>query len=186
MANPEYQESLDFIDKLSVILYRLGISLFAFTLLCYSGLMMAFLAGFTFIHDWQKYAMLSLSIATALSAANIHVYNKIVRSIIAWSGWIGIVTLISTQSIPGQSIALGFMFITFSGIALKESFCFRVTGLKLIPILLAVSTFSLFFQQDMFTTPLLFVSALILGYLSVAKWAMPLHFDIGIKANYQI
>lgn len=33
MANTEYQESLDFLDILSVCLYRLGISVFAFGLI---------------------------------------------------------------------------------------------------------------------------------------------------------
>lgn len=83
-------------------------------------------------------------------------------------------------------LSLGFLFVSFSGIALKESFCFKVLGLKLVPVLLASTTLSLWLEQSLVSSVLLALAGLVMGYLSIAKWRMPLHFDIGNKANYEI
>ncbi|PFG57956.1 putative integral membrane protein [Vibrio sp. ES.051] len=183
MANTEHQEPLDFLDILSVCLYRLGISVFAI------GLIGVALSAFGFMEDMTAYyrsMLLMIAIAGALSAANIHVYSKAVRMVISWSSWIGVILMVSDPNLGHVWLSLGFVFVTFSGIALKESFCFKVPGLKAVPILLAFATFAFCFELLFATGITMVVSGLIIGYLSIAKWRMPLHFDIGIKANYEI
>lgn len=182
MANPEYQESLDTLDKLSVCLYRAGISLFAIALLP----MAAHLTGLAQYPDLWSATLVLTCIATALSAANLHVYNKVVRAIIVWSAWIGIILMLSDVQQNRVWLSLGFLFITLSGIALKESFCFKVVGLKLVPLLLASTVLLLWLNLALYAALVMIVASLIIGYLSYQKWCMPLHFDIGIKANYEI
>ncbi|MEI8597035.1 hypothetical protein P4S64_03275 [Vibrio sp. M60_M31a] len=43
--------------------------------------------------------------------------------------------MLSDYDLSRVWLSLGFVFVTFSGIALKESFCFKVPGLKLVPAL---------------------------------------------------
>ncbi|MGR5245493.1 DUF2301 domain-containing membrane protein [Vibrio sp. PNB23_22_6] len=180
MANIEHQETLDSLDKLSVCLYRLGISLFALTLMALSMVVYgAFLQGY-------QWTITGICVAGALSAANVHIYSKRVRVVICWSSWIGLVLLASDFERSLVWLALGFIFVTFSGIALKESFCFKVPGLKLVPVLLAIATFSIWYELSTFAALSLLIAGVIMGYLSILKWRMPLHFDIGIKDNYEV
>ncbi|AGB11935.1 DUF2301 domain-containing membrane protein [Vibrio parahaemolyticus] len=183
MANTEHQETLDFLDKLSVCLYRAGISVFAIALLGLAALESQWLDGM----DGRYRAVFAVfTIAGAMSASNIHVYSKSVRTIISWSGWIGAILMVCDPELNRVWLALGFIFVTFSGIALKESFCFKVLGLKLVPTLLVVTTFALWFEQSTIVAISALLAGLIMAYLSIAKWRMPLHFDIGIKANYEV
>ncbi|MZI91849.1 hypothetical protein F9817_01340 [Vibrio sp. CAIM 722] len=183
MANPEYQDTLDVLDKLSVCFYRLGISLFAFSL---------FLLGLNFLHRMpQTGVSLHSSIVIAfissiICAANIHVYSKVIRFVIQWSTWVSAILIVADYHWQFWWLTLGFIFVTFSGIALKESFCFRVIGLKTIPLFLAPSVLLIFFQWFEIAGILLLLSGVIFTFLSLAKWRMPLHFDIGIKNNYEI
>ena len=183
MANPEYKETLDRLDQVSVCLYRAGISFFALSLLMLSAILSGMLPA---LEGYDSLTLLAICISSALSAANLHVYSKHVRAVICWSAWIGILLMLSDASESRVWLSLGFLFVTFSGIALKESFCFKVLGLKLVPVLLALSTFSLWLEQPWGGSVLLALAGLVMGYLSIAKWRMPLHFDIGNKANYEI
>lgn len=185
MANPEYQESLDRLDVLSIILYRSGISLLAlsFGLIGISYLSLANQIKLPII-PLQTHQIF-LAISAALCAANIHVYNKVVRIIISWSSWIGLVCLLLHPN-EMMWLSFGFFAITTTGIALKESFCFRVFGLKLIPILMIGAVLALYQSWSNVAGICLLSSSLIYLSLAVAKWRMPLHFDIGIKANYEI
>lgn len=180
MANIEHQETLDSLDKLSVCLYRLGISLFALTLIA-----LAMVVYGVFLQGYQ-WALTSICVAGALSAANVHIYSKRVRVVICWSSWIGLILMVSDFELSRVWLALGFIFVTFSGIALKESFCFKVPGLKLVPVLLATATFSFWYELPILAALSMLIAGLIMGYLSIAKWRMPLHFDIGIKDNYEV
>ncbi len=83
-------------------------------------------------------------------------------------------------------VAYGFMFVCLSGVALKESFCFKVVGLKLVPLLLMVAVAGFALNRPVWSIVVLVIACAILGYLAYEKWKMPLHFDIGNKANYQI
>lgn len=183
MANPEYQDTLDIFDKLSVCLYRLGLSLFAFALL---------LLGLNMLNRMPQTgislhsSVIIAFISAVICAANIHVYSKMIRLIIQWSTWVSAVLIAIDYDWQFWWLPLGFIFVTFSGIALKESFCFRVVGLKVMPLLLAPSVLLIFFQQMEIAGFLLLVSGVVFGFLSLVKWRMPLHFDIGIKNNYEV
>ncbi|WP_295891109.1 DUF2301 domain-containing membrane protein [uncultured Vibrio sp.] len=185
MANPEHREPLDKLDKISVIGYRIGIALFSLSSAWYC------LAGFVELSWGSLSANASFnpaflfSLATALSAANLHVYDKTIRGIITYSGWIGIVLLVALSSSEMIWCAYGFIFVTFSGIALKESFCFNVFGLKLVPLILGLATFFMAINYEWVVLGLLSINSIVFGYLAVQKMKMPLHFDIGNKSNYQ-
>ncbi|MDG2670191.1 DUF2301 domain-containing membrane protein [Vibrio parahaemolyticus] len=183
MANTEHQETLDFLDKLSVCLYRAGISVFAIALIGLAGVASQW---FDVQPNVERVVLSVIAIAGAFSAGSIHVYSKPVRMIISWSSWVGLVLMVTDPEFSRAWLALGFIFVTFSGIALKESFCFHVPGLKLIPVLLATMTFSLWFELLNAVAFIALAAGLIMGYLAIVKWQMPLHFDIGIKANYEV
>ncbi|WP_162046533.1 DUF2301 domain-containing membrane protein [Vibrio taketomensis] len=182
MADTQHQEQLDSLDKVSVCLYRFGISLFSISLLVLS----ASLANLFSLANSMHWALLATSAASALAAANLHVYSKVVRTIIVWSSWLGILLMVGDSGQNYMWLSLGFLFVTFSGIALKESFCFNVTGLKLVPLGLVGCILFLVLDHPLVTSVLLIPTGLIMGYLSYQKWKMPLHFDIGIKAKYQV
>lgn len=181
MADIDHQETLDFLDKASVCLYRSGISLFSVSLVGFS-----LLVWFSDLASHYHSVLVIIGIAAAFSAANIHVYSKRVRLAISWSSWIGLVLMFSDYDLSRVWLSLGFVFVTFSGIALKESFCFKVPGLKLVPILLFVATLALCFNNLVIASGGIFIAGIIMGYLSIAKWRMPLHFDIGNKAKYEV
>ncbi|WP_052772130.1 DUF2301 domain-containing membrane protein [Vibrio mexicanus] len=125
-------------------------------------------------------------VASLLIAGNLHVYNKRVRYIITSSGWIGVALMAILLSTNQLWVAYGFMFVCLSGVALKESFCFKVVGLKLVPLLLMVAVAGFALNRPVWSIVVLVIACAILGYLAYEKWKMPLHFDIGNKANYQI
>ncbi|MEZ9864634.1 DUF2301 domain-containing membrane protein [Vibrio breoganii] len=184
MANPEHKEHLDGLDKVSVVCYRLGITLFALSLLTlFSAELLCVLEMETapLLREWS---INGIAVSSALSAANIHVYDKKVRAIIAWSSWIGLALFIVLPT--KEWLYIGFIFITFSGIALKESYCFKVKGLNLVPLLLISSVLVLWMKEPAILVPLAGVSGFIYAVLAIEKWKMPLHFDIGKKDNYEI
>lgn len=186
MANPEHIERLDPFDKLSVCMYRTGISLFPLALISYALLIANKLNYFSDVTISTTTSLILLATATALSAANLHVYDKKIRAIITYSGWIGLLLSLALYDSDYLWIAQGFMFMTFSGIALKESFCFKVAGLKITPILLCLAVLMFAIMQWIMVIILFVITGLIFAFLAQAKWRMPLHFDIGNKALYQI
>ena len=67
-----------------------------------------------------------------------------------------------------------------------EQFCFRIPGLRLVPLFLATSLIPLLAGKVAFAGALLLLSGVIYSALAFAKWRMPLHFDVGDKSKYQI
>ncbi|SON49769.1 DUF2301 domain-containing membrane protein [Vibrio tapetis] len=186
MANTEHQEKLDKLDRISVCLYRSGITLFSLALLCYSLVASNKLGLSSLPESLQSASIFVVCISSALAAANLHVYNKHVRAVIVWSAWLGLLIMLCGIQSSVYWLALGFIFVTFSGIALKESFCFNVYGLKLVPILLALNTLFVMLEYWQGVMICSAIAGTIMLYLSVQKWRMPLHFDIGNKANYEV
>ncbi|CAM3945838.1 DUF2301 domain-containing membrane protein [Vibrio neonatus] len=184
MANPEHTETLDGLDKVSVVIYRIGISLVSVSLL-----MLAFAEILCVIESDMAGFMRHLSIhivaiSAAMCAATIHIYDKKIRTLIVWSGWLGLVTFIALPT--HDWLFVGFFFITYSGVALKESYCFKIKGLTLVPMLLILSVLVIWMKDAALLAILSGISGAIFAFLAFKKWRMPLHFDIGKKSNYQI
>lgn len=185
MANTEHVETLDTLDKISVITYRLGITLFSISLFLTSLAIADDIALIIIDGSFMQLALFCLVSASAMSAANLHVYDKKIRLLITWPTWVGLVLLIALENSQLVWLPLGFLFITFSGIALKESFCFNVFGLKIVPFLLCILTVMLALEVWLIALMCLFSCGVIFLFLAIQKWRMPLHFDIGNKSYYQ-
>ena len=184
MADPDHTPELDAFDRLTVTLYRLGILLGAVSM----GVVAA--AGLLGWPGWVgKGAVL---LAVALLVADLHLYDKRIRWVIGVAGWLGACLLFVgtvADGVVGHWVShagLGFLFVTLSALALKERFCFRIWGLRAVPVLLAASLIPQLGGWPVATAALLGPAALVYGALAIAKVRMPLHFDVGNKAAYQI
>ena len=81
-------------------------------------------------------------------------------------------------------IALGAMLLVIGGLSYKEYFCFRIFGLNAQPIFVAILWFV--FEQALLVRIFSIIIGILLLILSIQKWRMPLHFDIGDKTKYQV
>ena len=181
MANPEHTPQLDGFDRFTVRLYRSGLAL--------ASAGVAVLAGLCGTEAALSPAVAAIFLGTLLSVLNMHLYDKRVRWVIAAAGLLGAV-LGYVGAIFGVTLVeqagLGFIFVALSGFALKEQFCFRIPGLRLVPLFLAVGLIPLVLGWGLGAALCFGLAALPLSVLSVAKWRMPLHFDVGDKSRYQI
>lgn len=167
MADPHIQSPMDFWDYLTVILYRCGFVL--------SAIMMALL-------PYYDIALKGILIAGVLLASSLHLYLKTFRFVFQFAVWIGL--LCQIFSFP--HLALGAMLVAVGGLSYKEYFCFRIFGLQFMPLLVAMLWLSMVFNIQWLTITLSAICAILLFILTIQKWRMPLHFDIGDKSKYQI
>jgi len=169
MADPHIQSPMDPLDYLTVVIYRLGfvLAIPAIALL-----------------PWEtKLPALELVlVAAAMCASSLHIYMKNFRLLLQFATWVGLLCYVA--GLP--MIALGGALITLGGLAFKEQFCFRVPGLQFQPLIVAAMWFALFFHIPYAAELLAGIAALLFLLLSVAKWRMPLHYDIGDKSKYQV
>lgn len=183
MADPDHIPDLDGFDRLTVVLYRVG--LVGQALLLVAGGMLA--SGAQARVVWAAYAAF-----VALSALNMHLYMKSFRWVIAGAAWLGLVLqVLASAAAPVAAhwlwhVGLGFLFVASSAWALKERFCFRVPGMRLVPAMLAASLLPIFGGQDHPYGPLIAVAGALFAVLAVAKARMPLHYDVGDKSKYQV
>lgn len=168
MADPHIHPHMDALDYLTVILYRLGLVLAvpAIALLPW--------------HADVPAIELTLA-AGAMCAACLHIYIKSFRLLLQGASWVALLCFV----FGFPMVALGGALVTLGGLAFKEQFCFKVTGLQFQPLLVAALWFALYFQIAYVAEGLAALSALLFLLLSVAKWRMPLHYDIGDKTKYQ-
>lgn len=181
MADPDHIPELDGFDRFTVRLYRSGLVLASLGVALVAGL-----AGFG--HDTQPAWPVVLG-GTALSVANMHLYDKRVRWVIGAATHVGAFLLVTgfvADVLLLRQAGLGFVYVSLSAFALKEQFCFRIPGLRLVPLFLATSLIPLVFGVPAATALLSGLAMFPLTVLSLAKWRMPLHFDVGNKAHYQI
>ena len=184
MADPHHVPELDAFDRLTVVLYRAGIGVGALSM------------GLVALGAWQGWppwvGQFSVLAATALLVADLHLYDKRIRWVIGAAGWIGACLLFGGSVADGvlghwvSHAGLGFLFVTLSALALKERFCFRIWGLRAVPLLLAASLIPQLLAWPRGTVALLVPASLVYGALAVAKLRMPLHFDVGNKSAYQV
>lgn len=173
MANPEIESELDGIDSLSVCLYRLGLSLAALLLVCRGA---SLLIGQDFLAPsvW----LTALAVASGVCGLCLHIYDKRIRFILQATAWGGL--MLSACGAP-DVLVLGAVLATLSGLAFKEQFCFAIPGIKAVPLLWGLEWARLGWAAALVAL----ACGLLLCLLSLAKWRMPLHFDIGDKGRYQ-
>lgn len=168
MADPHIQSPMDFWDYLTVVLYRCGF--------CLAAVAVAATALQT------THADLLLLLSGTLLASSLHLYLKSFRLLFQFVAWIGLFC----QIVGLPLLASGAMLLVIGGLAYKEYFCFRIVGLQFMPLFVALFWLGLAFD----IVALIWLSAGIitplLTLLSVQKWRMPLHFDIGDKTKYQM
>ncbi|MCI5164035.1 MAG: hypothetical protein D3917_18875 [Candidatus Electrothrix sp. AX5] len=128
----------------------------------------------------------------ALASADVHLYDPKFRWFFPFVSWIGFVILAFAYTLKGMSplaetlanLSLGFFYVGAGMFALKESFCFRIIGLPLVPLFLCGSVLNRLLGSSSAEPYFLLPAALLLTWLVIAKWRMPLHFDVGDKSMY--
>ena len=185
MADPHHVPEMDALDRATVVLYRTGIAI--------SALSLGLLAAAPFLPGVPAAIPRGMVLAgTALIVADLHLYDKRIRWVIGASAWVGAGLAFAGATAPAAvahwlaHAGLGFLFVSLSAIALKEQFCFRIPLLRAVPALLAVSLVPLVLGATQLATVFLAPAALVFAAMGVAKARMPLHYDIGNKAAYQV
>lgn len=168
MADPHIQSPMDFWDYLTVIIYR-------------SGFIIATLMIFLLPYQSEP-AQKGLLVAGTMLGSSLHLYLKQFRLIFQFAAWIGL--LCAIFNLP--NLAFGAMLLVIGGLSYKEYFCFRIFGLNFQPILVGGVWFAVLFEQTILIQILSGICGLLLLILTIQKWRMPLHFDIGDKTKYQI
>ncbi len=168
MADPHIKSPMDFWDYLTVIVYRLGFVV--------ASIMVLLLPYQT------ELSSSGLFIAGAMLASSLHLYLKQFRFIFQFVAWIGLLC----QIFGFPMLALGAMLLVIGGLSYKEYFCFRVFGLNFQPLLVAVLWLALLLDQVLLYQVVSAISGVLLVVLSIQKWRMPLHFDIGDKTKFEI
>ncbi|MCW8329417.1 DUF2301 domain-containing membrane protein [Photobacterium sp. SDRW27] len=169
MADPHIQSDLDYLDKLTVILYRCALTSSA---------------AFMSVIAWEaSFATQAMVIAALIAATTVHIYDKRFRLLIVGSGLFAAVWLMMGLWNP---LALGAALFTFSALAIKEYFCFQLKVLMLTPLALAGFWFCQVFGQDQISIAFSMTGSILLAVAAFSKWRMPVHFDIGDKSRYQV
>ena len=169
MADPHIQSPMDTLDHLTVIGYRLGL-----TLCAPSVLLLPWALNFPVAQ--------CVLLAGVLCAASLHIYAKSFRLLLQAACWSGLVLFLFGWPLLG----LGAVFITLGGLCFKEQFCFNMPLLKFQPFILAALWLSLACDWAIVAKMLATLAALLFLQLSVTKWRMPSHYDIGDKTKYEI
>ncbi|QLB44044.1 DUF2301 domain-containing membrane protein [Mannheimia pernigra] len=168
MADPHIKSPMDFWDYLTVIIYRSGFVL---------ATLMLFLLPY-----YTSTAQLGLLMAGTMLASSLHLYDKTFRLIFQFSAWLGLLCYITNLPL----LALGAMLLVIGGLSYKEYFCFRIFGLNFQPILVTALWVAFMLEWSLLVQILSITCGVLLLVLSVQKWRMPLHFDIGDKSKYQV
>lgn len=167
MADPHIQSPMDVWDYLTVVIYRCGFVLATVMLL--------------FLPYQPNFAQIGLLVAGTMLASSLHLYAKSFRLIFQFSAWIGLLCYLFNFPL----LALGAMLLVIGGLSYKEYFCFRVFGLNFQPVFVAILWLAVALKWHFLVYVFSVISGLLLLVLSIQKWRMPLHFDIGDKTKYQ-
>jgi len=176
MADPHHIPDLDRFDRLTVRLYRIGLL----------GQAVALLAAWW--TDGSRIAWAVYGGFVALAALNMHLYAKVFRWIILGAVLTGLALQSGAHAYKAHWLwhaGLGFLFVGSSAWALKERYCFRIPGMRLVPAFLAFSLTPVFWLRPPYL-PFVAIGGAFLTMLAIAKLRMPLHFDVGDKSKYQV
>ncbi|MGB5684208.1 MAG: DUF2301 domain-containing membrane protein [Candidatus Electrothrix sp.] len=186
MANPEHTPEMSSLDNMTVALYRTGLTIAAVTALIYS------VERIIGVQILGIFYLPVFAAGIALASADVHLYDPKFRWFFPFVSWIGFVILAFAYTLKGISpladtlanLSLGFFYVGAGMFALKESFCFRIIGLPLVPLFLCGSVLNRLLGSSSVEPYFLLPAALLLTWLVIAKWRMPLHFDVGDKSMY--
>lgn len=182
MADPNIRESLDGVDKMTIITYRLG-------MVITGGAIFILALQQIFYPQWFKQALILLAFGSLLQASSLHIYSKLVRWFLVNATWMGcwlVSVSFVTTGLWFAYLSFGAFIVTLSGLAYKESFCFSLSILKLTPALLAISWVLTIFSINHGASATLIISALLYLYMAWQKINMPLHFDLGDRRKYEV
>lgn len=183
MADPDVRSELDALDHLTVLLYRSGLVVVAFSLLAQAvPLVLRPEAAI-----WPGWAV---QLGAAVCAANLHLYDRRFRWLLPLAAWVGLAITSTPFELPAvatlaRHVGLGFSLITVSAIALKENLCFRIPGAKLVPAALAIGAVARPWVPGV-SAVMFTMGGVLLALLAAAKLRQPLDFDIGDRTKYQI
>ena len=197
MADPQHVAELDDFDTSTVRLYRASIAAAATALLLGSAVYTAGgLGGQPVVgvgENWVPLVWTLLVYATGACMTNLHLYARRIKWIVQALAWVGATLLVAAYAVPGETlgfwlekIGLGFVFATWSAVALKEQFCFKFPWMRLVPWFLAASLAPLCANMWLPAGLLLLASGSLLVLLASKKQSQPLHYDIGDKSKYEI
>jgi len=186
MATPEHTPEMNPLDNMTVALYRTGLTIASLSALIYS------IERILGVEISGAFYLPVFALGIALASANVHLYDPRFRWFIPFMSWIGFMILAFAYALKDSgpagdilaNLSLGFFYVGASMFAVKESFCFRIIGLPLVPLFLCGSALSRLFESSSAEPYFLLPAALLLTWLVIAKWRMPLHFDVGDKSLY--
>lgn len=188
MADPQHKPQMTGLDNLTVVLYRIGLVILSISTALF------IVESFLHVAILKQYYLSAFAVGTALASANVHLYDVRFRWFIPFMSWLGFMLLAIAFGITSDTAtkhiistgALGFFYAGAGMFAVKEQFCFKIPGLQTVPLLLAASIMCRFFHANLFEVIILIPASVLLLVLSVAKWRMPLHFDVGDKSKYNM
>lgn len=176
MANPEHTPELDGWDRLTVTVYRAALAVAA--------------VG-TLAVGWALWSGRDPSIAHGVATGgggvamvSVHLYDKRVRTVLMWLAVVGLLVA-RLEGLWGQA-GQGLVYAGLGVLAVKEWFCFRLPGLRGVPLLLAVGVLGEAFGPPAVAGASHGAAGVLLAWMAVSKGRMPLGHDIGRKDAYQI
>ena len=186
MATPEHTPEMSSLDNMTVALYRTGLTIVALAALIYS------IERIFDVRILGVFYLPVFALGIALASANVHLYDPRFRWLMPFMSWIGFIILAFAYTLKNSgptgdilaNLSLVFFYIGASMFAVKESLCFQITGLPTVPLFLCGSALSRLFDFAAAEPYFLLPAALLLTWLVIAKWRMPLHFDVGDKSMY--
>ncbi len=186
MADPHIVEKLDGFDRITVRLYRYALF----------GSVLALLI--TPLQSLDPLPDLLLITMVWVATQMIHIYDHKFRFTFRVLGSVGAVLaawalLFGPASIlrPLMQLAgFGFACAALSAIALKERFCFKIPGLRAVPLFLGAGVLWRLYlvvapvaDDPLFEIPFVLAGVIVL-MMAVAKARMPLTHDIGDRSAY--
>ncbi len=185
MADPNHIPQMTSLDRLTVVLYRVGLTLIALSSLWFA------LEGLLALSVLGRWYLPLLALGSTLTAANLHLYDPRFRWLMPMMSWLGLLALVfSAQFEVGRMhmllelAAQGAFYAGAAMFAMKEYYCFKIPGLPLVPFCLAAVIVCSLLGWSLAADLCLLLAASLYTLMALYKWRMPLHFDIGDKRNY--
>ena len=170
MANPEHVAELTDLDRVTVVLYRVG-------LLCCA-------LGQGLVAAGLPIGMSLTLLGIGLAVVNLHLYDPRFRWFITAMGVAGIWGSGLGEGPVVTAASHGVALVAWCALALKERLCFRIPGMPVLVVALAVVPFAELFHPTLWRVAS-GVAARFGFVLAGVKLRQPLHFDIGNKDFYR-